>query len=139
VSLTGLWQGRAKLAPRPLYWYMPLYDLRWLGTPCAVVREGDYKLIEYFGDWIDQGGGATYKIGNRLELYDLKNDIGEKRNLAGSMQTRAEAMRRKLHAWIHSCGSPVPGLNERYDESRCLEETRQKPAAQPSAARVPAG
>ena len=129
VSMTGLWRGRARPAPRALYWYMPLYDLRWLATPCAVMREGDYKLIEYFGDWIDQSREATYRLGNRLELYDLKSDIGETRNLAGSMGARVEAMRRRLHEWIRACGSPAPGLNERYDESRCLEETRRKPAA----------
>ncbi len=129
VSLTRLWQGRAKLQSRALYWYMPLYDLRWLATPSAVIRDGDYKLIESFGDCMDAtpGGPATYRTGARLELYNLKADIGETRNLAASQPRRAQAMQRSLHAWIASCGSPIPGLNPHYDESRPLEETRVKP------------
>ncbi|MBL8211430.1 MAG: sulfatase [Bryobacterales bacterium] len=129
VSLTRLWQGRAKLPSRAFFWYMPLYDLRWLGTPCAVIRDGDYKLIESFGDYVDTQPNqpAVYRTGQRLELYNLKEDIGETRNLAASQPQRAQAMQRRLHAWIESCGSPVPGLNTHYDESRPLEETRVKP------------
>ncbi len=41
------------LSSRALYWHMPLYDLRWAATPCAVIRDGDWKLIEHFGDSFD--------------------------------------------------------------------------------------
>jgi arylsulfatase A len=126
VSLARLWRGQGKLAPRPLYWYMPLYDLNWAATPCAIVREGKYKLIEYFGDSFDDSPRPMYRTGQRLELYDLDADISEKRDLAAEMPERVRAMQRGLHAWIRSCNVTVPGLNERYDESRCLQISRQK-------------
>jgi len=121
VSLRPLLEGRGRFAPRALYWYMPLYDIRWAATPCAAVRQGDYKLIEYFGDSFD---GATYRPGHRLELYHLRDDAGETRNLAAAMPALASRMRDDLHAWIQRCGAVVPGLNARYDPERALEETR---------------
>ena len=115
VNLQPLLEGRARAPQRSLYWYMPLYDIRWCGTPCAAVRHGDYKLIEYFGDSFDNAPEPNYRLGRRLELYDLKRDPGEARDLAGQMPERVQAMERDLHAWIHSCGAAVPELNPRYD------------------------
>ncbi len=114
-----------KIKPRPLYWYMPLYDLRWGGTPCAVIREGDYKLLEFFGDWVDPQG--NYVPGQRTQLFNLKEDIGETRNLAASDPERTKAMRKKLLQWIESVPAEVPGPNEHHDPSKPLKETREKP------------
>ena len=128
VDLTPLWSGGQAPAPRPLYFYMPLYDLRWANTPCAAVRDGDYKLIEYFGDYIDLEANNVYRIGRRLELYDLRRDIGETKNLAATMTERAARLSARLHEWIRSCGAAVPGENPRYDPARALEETKIRPA-----------
>jgi arylsulfatase A len=79
VDMTPLFGG-GKIRPRPLYWYHPFYDVRWLCTPNAVVRDGDLKLIEYFGDYLDEAKGAEYVLGRRLELYNLREDVGETKN-----------------------------------------------------------
>ena len=105
---------------------MPLYDVRWAGTPCAAVRDGKYKLIEYFGDWFDLDNDAEYRTGNRLELYDLAQDIGERDNLASRQPQLAARMRDSLHRWIESCGAVVPGPNPHYDPARALEEITNK-------------
>lgn len=55
TSLVSLLRG-GQGTPRPLYWHLPLYDLRWGATPCAVIRDGDWELIDYFGDWVDSQG-----------------------------------------------------------------------------------
>ncbi len=120
--ITG--KGKSPAANRALYWYMPLYDIRWAGTPSAAMREGDYKLIEAFGDYFEDD---KHRIGNRLELFNLRTDIGEKNNLAQKDPKRAARMQGQLHKWIESCGSPVPGQNARYDPARALEETKTKP------------
>lgn len=114
VSVMPALRG-GKLAPRALYWYMPLYDIQWGATPCAVVREGDYKLIDFFGDHIDPERDYTLTVGARRELYDLRSDIGEQRDLAGKQQKRADAMQQKLRAWMASLDAPVPGPNPNYD------------------------
>jgi arylsulfatase A-like enzyme len=126
ASLVPLLEGR-RLPGRELYWYMPFYDLRWGATPCAVIREGAYKLIEYFGDWVDLDT-HRYQLGRRVELYHLERDPGERENLAPSAGRRVEAMTGKLHAWIRSCGAEVPQPNPRYDPGRALAETRDKTA-----------
>jgi len=119
--------GGGALPPRPLYFHLPLYDLRWAATPCAVVREGDWKLIESFGDsFVDTPAGPRYRPGRRLELYHLRADLGETRDLAAAEPARAAAMSARLHAWLKSIPAPVPGPNPHFDPARQLEETRQK-------------
>jgi arylsulfatase A len=112
------------LAPRRLYWYLPFYELRWGATPCAVIREGDWKLIEYFGDWIDPQG--RYVAGRRLELFNLFDDLGETTNLADRQPEKAAELSEALHAWMRSVPVEVPGPNPHYDPQRPLRETREK-------------
>ena len=66
----------------PIFWHYPHYGNQG-GTPGSSVREGDWKLIEFFED-------------GRLELYNLADDIGEERNLAAEEPERAAA----LHATV---------------------------------------
>lgn len=124
VSLVPLLRG-GSLEARSLHWYLPLYDLRWGATPCAVLREGNWKLIDYFGDSFDAEG--RYRPGPRTELFDLGNDFGESRNLAGSEIERTAAMRQRLHDWMRSVPAEIPGENPNHDPSRPLKETRDKP------------
>ena len=124
VSLVPLLRG-GSLQARSLHWYLPFYDLRWGATPCAVLREGDWKLIDYFGDSFDAEG--RYEEGSRTELFDLGNDLGESRNLAGSEIERTVAMRQRLHDWMRSVPAEIPGQNPHHDPSRPLKETRDKP------------
>ena len=113
-----------KLAPRPLYWYMPLYDLRWGATPCAVVRDGNWKLIDYFGDSFDDDG--NYITGARSELFDLTHDSGERHDLASQQPEQTARLRRQLHAWMQSIPVSIPTKNPHYDAARSLSETKQK-------------
>jgi uncharacterized sulfatase len=127
ASLTPLLKGQ-KLADRALFWYQPFYEVRWLATPSAIIREGDYKLIEFFGDYIEeQKDRAVYEPKARTELFNVRKDIGETKNLAESMPERAAAMRKKLYAWIASTGSPVPKRNPKYDAARPLLEIKGQP------------
>jgi arylsulfatase A len=129
ADLRPLLDGRG-IAPRRLYSYMPFYDLRWALVPSASVRDGDWKLIESFGDHFDLGPSeARYVPERRLELYNLREDPGEKRDLAAAQPSRVETMRRDLHRWIESCGARVPQLNPRHDPARQFAETRERPSA----------
>jgi arylsulfatase A len=114
VSLIPAFRGQ-KLPQRALFWYMPLYDIQWGATPCAVIREGDYKLIDFFGDHIDPEQDYRLSLGPRVELYNLRRDIGEQSDLARQEPRRAAAMHRKLRDWMASLDAPVPGPNPAYD------------------------
>jgi arylsulfatase A-like enzyme len=70
----------------------------WRTTPVALVQSGDWKLMEFMED-------------KRVELYNLKDDIGEKNNLAASDPDRAKAMLEKLHAWQTTIKAPMPTPN----------------------------
>jgi arylsulfatase A len=109
-----------------LYWYMPLYDHLWGATPAAVIREGDYKLIEFFGDYIDIELGYKYIPEGRLELYNVREDLSETNDLSRSMPEKARTMRKKLHDWIQSMGESIPQENPYYDPARVLDKITDK-------------
>ena len=69
----------------------PLFRTR----PCGVIRKGRFKLHEYFED------GA-------LELYDLVDDIRERKNLADKMPDKRDELHRLMKAWRKDIGAPVP-------------------------------
>jgi arylsulfatase A-like enzyme len=56
--------------------------------PGTYVRKGDWKLIRFFAD-NDDGS-------DRFELYNLKDDIGETKNLAAQLPDRVKAMADRL-------------------------------------------
>jgi len=64
----------------------------------GAIRDGDWKLMEFFED-------------GRLELYDLKHDVGEAKNLAVDEPARAAAMQARLAAWRHAIHAPMPTPN----------------------------
>jgi arylsulfatase A len=65
---------------------------------CQAIREGDYKLIEFFED-------------GHLELYNLGEDIGENNNLAEDIPEEATRLRKKLLSWQKSVGAELPTSN----------------------------
>lgn len=105
IDISPLLAGKA-LAARPLYWHFPAY-LQGYGhdlgspfkffrtTPCGVIRQGDWKLIEYFED------GA-------LELYNLKTDPAEQKNLASKETAQRDALQEQLQRWRKDVKAPVP-------------------------------
>ncbi|MEP7365796.1 MAG: sulfatase-like hydrolase/transferase, partial [Acidobacteriota bacterium] len=109
-----------------LYWYMPLYDIQWGAVPSAIVREGDWKLIEFFGDYVDIDQDYEYTPKGRVELYNLRDDLGEQTDLAAKMPDRVAAMRRALNEWIDSTGAGRPTPNAGYDPARLREIGRKR-------------
>lgn len=125
VDLSPLFRGQ-ELPERSLYWYAPLYDLRWAATPAAVIRRGDWKLIQHFGDRFDRQ--QQYRPGTKTELFNLRDDIGETKDLALEHPERTSVMRRDLLRWIESTGATTPRANPHFDPTKALLETKEKPA-----------
>jgi len=90
VSLVPLFKDPAAHLKRKrdaLFWHYPLRRPHFLGGRSSVaVRKGRWKLIEFF----DTG---------KVELYDLKNDIGEKRNLASRRPRLRDELKTLLRSW----------------------------------------
>jgi arylsulfatase A-like enzyme len=106
VSLVALFRDpNAHLGRDAIYWHFPGYleaygRPGWRTTPAGAVRAGNFKLIEFFED-------------NRLELYNLVEDVGEKNNLVRSLPDKAAELRQKLEAWRVAIGAPMPTLKGR--------------------------
>jgi arylsulfatase A len=99
-SLASALKGKGVPAARPLFWHYPHYSNQG-GRPGGVIREGQYKLIEF------------YESGY-LELYDLAATPGETRNLATEMPDRANGMARQLNEWRKSVAAQMPVRNTNY-------------------------
>jgi arylsulfatase A-like enzyme len=103
VSLKALASGETEsLAREAIYFHYPHYHHINMG-PAGAVRLGDYKLVE------------VYETGN-IELYNLKDDIGERKDLSAEMPERAARMKQMLHDWRTESGSKMATLNPDYVE-----------------------
>lgn len=106
VSIRPLLEGR-RIPERPLFWHYPHYSDQG-GKPSGAVRLGDWKLIEFYED-------------NRLELYNIKDDIGEQRNLINRETARAKKLHGLLADWRQSVSASMPRRNPGYDPARASE------------------
>ena len=93
----------ATLSREAIYQHFPGYlgigANQWRTTPVSLVQAGDWKLMEYLED-------------GRQELYNLREDIGESKNLASAMPDKAKEMYAKLVAWRAAVKAPMPAKNE---------------------------
>nr|MCU0247942.1 sulfatase-like hydrolase/transferase [Bryobacter sp.] len=102
-SIVPLLKGAASLN-RDTFWHYPHYSPQ-LGRPSAAIRRGDDKLILFFED-------------GRAELYNLKDDIGESRDLAASQPTKAAELRKRLESWLRETNAQIPQPNPNHDPAR---------------------
>lgn len=77
-----------KMANRELFWHYPHYGNQG-GAPASAVRDGDWKLIHWYVD-------------NRYELFNLKNDIGEKNNLISQNPKETIKLKKELQDWLNN-------------------------------------
>jgi arylsulfatase A-like enzyme len=104
TSFRKLLAGKEDAGRPPLFWHFPGYlgagGNTWRATPVGVIRDGAWKLMEFFED-------------GRLELYNLSDDISEKRNLADTQPDQAKQLHARLKAWRQSVGAQVPPANKK--------------------------
>lgn len=93
VSLVPLLKGK-RLKSRDLFWHYPHYSNQG-GGPAGAVRQGDWKLIEWYED------------GSR-ELYNLRTDPGEQNNLATLEPARTRKLAQHLDAWRKEVKAVMP-------------------------------
>jgi len=96
-SLVPLLCQTGGLKRNELFWHFPHYHGSG-SIPSGAVRSGDYKLIEWFED-------------GSIELYNLKDDISEKHDLAASKPEKADELLKKLKLWRDKIGAKMPEQN----------------------------
>ena len=100
VSLLPLLEGADSLQREAIFWHYPHYGNQG-GTPGSSVRAGDYKLIEFFED-------------GHVELYNLREDIGEEQDLADSEPQLARQLKEMLARWREKVQAKIPEPNPDY-------------------------
>lgn len=97
VSIVPVLKNPSKKLPeRTFYWHYPLDQPHFLGGRSAgSIRQGDWKLIEFFDD-------------GHNELYNLKDDIGEQNNLAQKYPAKVAELKKALADWRKSVGAEGP-------------------------------
>ena len=86
--------------PRPFYWHYPHYHgSTW--KPGASIRDGDWKLIKFY----DQ---------EKVELYNLKKNPSEKKDMAKNNSAKAKELENKLIAWQKNMKAKLPKPNPDY-------------------------
>ncbi|HBV65985.1 MAG TPA: aryl-sulfate sulfohydrolase [Rhodopirellula sp.] len=123
-----LLQDKATLKDRALFWHFPAYlqsyqrvdgqrDLLYRSRPCSIIRDGRWKLHQYFED-------------DAIELYDLKNDISESHDLSSSNPEKASELLLQLRTWQREINAPIPAeRNPLYDpaaEAEALHNMQRK-------------
>lgn len=99
-NLVPMLQHQQPLDREALFWHFPHYHGSG-NMPSAAVRKGDYKLVEWFED-------------GTIELFNLKADLSEANNLAGSMPEKAKELQTLLHQWQQEIGALMPKANPAY-------------------------
>jgi len=74
--------------------------------PGTYVRRGDWKLIRFFAD-SDDGS-------DRFELYNLKDDIGESRNVAANNPELVRELNGLITGFLHDTEAVIPTHNPAY-------------------------
>ncbi|TLV02300.1 sulfatase [Dyadobacter luticola] len=90
---------------RDIFWHFPAYLEAYKGDkrnsdafrtrPVSTIRSGDFKLHQFYED-------------GRVELYNIREDIGETKDLSKSNPVKSKELKDKLNAWIAKTNAPIP-------------------------------
>lgn len=99
---------RDSVYERSLFWHFPAYleaypagKTGFRAKPYSSVRSGDWKLIYNYED-------------KSIELYNLKEDLGENKNLSITNPQKADELFKKLMQWIKKVHAPIPTEENPY-------------------------
>lgn len=85
-----------------LHWHFPHYRQYEDVRPYSIVRSGDWKLIRFWE--------------GRIQLYNLRDDPAEERDLSGLQPETTETLLRRLNEWIKETNAVVPKKNPEWIE-----------------------
>lgn len=106
IDLKSVLEGK-KTEKRDLFFHFPIYlqaykkgkdqsrDPLFRTRPGSVIISGEWKLHHYFED-------------DSLELYNLKDDLSEKNNVADLYPKKATELYKKLKNWRLNTKAPIP-------------------------------
>jgi len=81
-----------------IYWHFPHY--RHAPGPYSIIRKGPWKLIKFYE--------------GKRELFNLADDLAEKKNLADKMPEQVKSLDTQLMEHLKSIGAKIPKPNPEY-------------------------
>jgi arylsulfatase A-like enzyme len=105
-SITSLVQGE-DMDRGPIYWHFPHYSNHGMQSPGGAIRDGDYKLLEYFEN-------------GTVQLFNLKDDIGEQTDLSKMEVEKTQELTAKLHQWRKEVDAQMMSPNPDHDPATDL-------------------
>lgn len=92
VSIVSSLKGEKEIKQSPVFWYSPKARPKNTGDSNSIaVRDGDYKLIEWYET-------------DKVELYNLIDDIGEQNDLSNKMTSKRDELKSILEEWKSEMG-----------------------------------
>ena len=92
------------LKGRRLFWHYPHYGNQG-GDPSSIIRHGDWKLI-------------FYHVDASMELYNVKDDVGEHKNVAVENATITNRLQEELDRWLQETEARMPIVNANFDDKQ---------------------
>ena len=78
----------------PLYWHFPHYRGKDV-VPYSIIRDGEWKLIKRYE-------------GHEFELFNLKNDLGEMKEVSKQFPNKVNSLNKKLEDWLKYTNAKLP-------------------------------
>ena len=103
ASIASLVKGEKALDREAIYWHFPHYSNHGQQSPGGAIRMGDYKLLEYYEN-------------NTVQLFNLKEDLGEQHDLAPSNSEKVKELQDRLHKWREEVKAQMMPPNPDYQE-----------------------
>ncbi len=94
-TLVPLLKGEARPKRDAIYFHYPNFAFHKDNRLGSAIRMGDFKLLKFFE-------------GDEVELYNLKDDISETRDLSSEQPQRATEMKTRLDDWLKQSGANLP-------------------------------
>lgn len=120
VSILPLLKGEKSINRDKLFWHFPAYlesyaglkedsrDTLFRTRPVSVIRKGDWKMLMFHEEWVLDGGRGKISENNAVELYNLKTDIGEQKNLSNIEIEKRDELLDELLLWLKETDATIP-------------------------------
>lgn len=95
ISLIPMLKNDSKLDRDSIYFHYPNYAFHKENRLGSAIRSGDFKLIRFYDD-------------DSIELYNLRDDISESRDIAKEMPDKASQLQSKLEHWLRQTNASQP-------------------------------
>lgn len=103
------------------FWHHPHYSS--VAVPHSAIRMKDWKLIKYYTSYrrvwdSEKNKAIELQSAPLIELFDLKNDFRESKNLSSEHPEIVKELKKELEMHLDELNAEMPKKNPEYDPSK---------------------